>query len=58
MNKELYVITEGKYKDRVGTIDKDIPGWKMGNVMFYPIEKSNPYRVCVKYTNIKPVKEA
>ena len=57
MDKKLYIITKGEYKGRVGIIDKNLPGWKIGNVMFYPIEKSNLSRVCIRYADVKPVEE-
>lgn len=54
---ELYRVKTGKYKDRIGTIDKNLPGWKLGNIMFYPVEGKNPYQVCLKFENVELVKK-
>ena len=53
MDKELYVITKGAYEGRVGFINKNLPGYKYGNVMFYPIEGKNPYCVCKNVSDIR-----
>lgn len=44
-NKPLYpaIIIEGDYIGRVGNATH--PN-EFGNVMFYPIEGKNPYRIC------------
>ena len=52
---DYYRIIKGRYVGSVGTIDKDIPGWKrFHNVMFYPID-SIPYRVCKNYYDIEKI---
>jgi len=56
MDKEFYVITKGAYEGRVGFINKNLPGYKYGNVMFYPIEGKNPYCVCKNVSDIKKLK--
>lgn len=50
---EMYRIMTGEYEGRIGTIDKTVPGFKYGNVMFYPIEGQNPYRVCVRFSEVE-----
>lgn len=52
MKKELYTIIEGKHKGRDGYIDDSMLE-KTGNVMFYTIEKKNPYRICKKFSEIE-----
>lgn len=48
------MVIRGEYAGRKGYFTKMN---RYGNVMFYPIEGKNPYRVCLKYNNVKEEKE-
>ena len=52
MDKKLYKakVIDGNYKGRIGRATE--PN-KLNLVMFYPIEGTHPYRVCLSADNIK-----
>ena len=51
---EAGLLTDGEKKSLIEDMQ---PITEYGNVMFYPIEGKNPYRVCLKYNNVKEEKE-
>ena len=51
--KEIKVVS-GKYKGREGKADFQHTK-KTGNVMFYPVEGSNPYRVVLSLEEIEVI---
>ena len=48
------LVVKGNYKGRIGMAD--FTPSKYGNVMFYPQEGSNPYRVCLKTEDVVVIK--
>ena len=50
-----YIVISGKYKGRIGKLEANLLGEKIGNCMFYPIEKEHPYRVCLKLNEVKKI---
>lgn len=51
---EKVLVVNGNYKGREGVAD--FAPSKYGNVMFYPKEGSNPYRVCLKKEDVIVIK--
>ncbi len=54
---KMYRVINGEFAGRIGFIKgTDLPGFKrFGNIMFYPIEGKNPYRVCLHFSDIEEV---
>ena len=52
--KKNVVVISGEYKGRTGIADFTNTK-KTGNVMFYPKEGINPYRVCLNEKSVREV---
>lgn len=53
----FYVIKEGIYKGRIGKLETNLKGEKIGNCMFYPIEGIHPYRICLDLSSVEKIKK-
>lgn len=51
----MFKVIEGKYTGRIGKIEANLKGEKIGNCMFYPVEGVHPYRVCLSLDSIKRI---
>jgi hypothetical protein len=51
----MYEIIRGEYKGRIGHLEANLSGEKIGNCMFYPIEGQYPYRVCLALNDVRKI---